>query len=410
MGTTDHSFIKAYRGASQLTVDDSHQEPDPVLASASIMVSNASTLATQDQRQAVSHLYAAADRIRMRSKAEAVAIPGAAAAGVLSDTHRVDNSHAHSVAAPHLPTDVIRALAASSEVSDPLEVAESMSVGEATEDTLPSHGDPTRTLRIDRTHADESPASVDETPLAPEKVEEPVALNSPWRAEWEVDAMAWPETVNRLYDKAGSELSAVLRPLLGAAWRGDNVFAVTSFNRGEGATTLAMCLARLAAAFRIPVALIDGDVSQPGIGDRVGLDFHHGWNTLPTELPISEAAIHSHEDRIVVLPAMSDLGMGNQANVACHALEELSKNFELVLLDAGPMFTAAKNWFDGADSAKIHGALIVQDVRKTTSDQIQDVVSRLGVIGQDQIAIIENFRDGTAFATTCNDAGSVSAS
>ncbi len=212
-----------------------------------------------------------------------------------------------------------------------------------------------------------------------------------WHPQWEVDQFRWPEICVQLSQQASNGLAEIIRPVLSSAWRGENVVAVTSFDRDEGGSTVAMCLARMAASFRVPVALIDGDLENPTVGASLGMAYERGWNDTSLSMSLQEVAVSSLRDRVVVLP-VNEHARDIDPSLAAKMLDELSRNFELVVIDAGPIFTAAYRWFEKPICEQIHGTLIVRDVRNTTSHQIDDVCTRLESAGISQLAIVENFR------------------
>ena len=93
----------------------------------------------------------------------------------------------------------------------------------------------------------------------------------------------------------------------------------------------------------------------------------------------------------MVLPVTEKVG-GDSDGLEVSMLQELSENFELVIVDAGPIFTSAYRWFEATTSQAIHGALVVRDTRATDSHQLDDVCSRLNCTGIDEVAVVENFR------------------
>jgi sensor domain CHASE-containing protein len=65
---------------------------------------------------------------------------------------------------------------------------------------------------------------------------------------------------------------------------------------------------------------------------------------------------------------------------------------DLVLIDSGPMFVAARQWFCATVHDCIDGALIVRDMRHTVAEQVDDVCFRIGECGIHELAVIENFQ------------------
>jgi Mrp family chromosome partitioning ATPase len=169
----------------------------------------------------------------------------------------------------------------------------------------------------------------------------------PFQPAWEVDRFRWPVICDDLQRDWASPLTGIVRSVVRQAWCGGKVVAVTQFGRSEGATTLALCLARIAAAFQIRVALVDGNAQNPDVGPSLGLRYDGGWEATGRDYPLEESAIGSLEDRLVVLPlgAVDQPSLMDDPAARRNLLERLVGAFELVVLDAGPVFVAAHRWF-----------------------------------------------------------------
>ena len=89
---------------------------------------------------------------------------------------------------------------------------------------------------------------------------------------WEVDRFRWPEICRQLYAAEQSYFEHAGEKLLEASRDGLRVLAVSSSQRGEGRTTLALLLARAAAAAGARVALLEADTHAPRIAASLGLD------------------------------------------------------------------------------------------------------------------------------------------
>jgi Mrp family chromosome partitioning ATPase len=227
----------------------------------------------------------------------------------------------------------------------------------------------------------------------------PSTRSQPFRAQWEVDAFRWPASVDRVVNEYADWLNGALDRLVAESSPGGHVTALTGYARGEGRTTMALALARLAAGRGVSVALLDGDYDNPQVASQLGLSFDTGWNQRsvdPTDL--SEVAVQSLEDRLTIVPLRCDLPAGPDASRdrAAAAIARLTAEHELLIIDAGPMFTAARHWFDQPTAKGIDGALVVRDLRTVTDEQLTDVVERLESRGIRIVGIAENFESPSA--------------
>ncbi len=129
----------------------------------------------------------------------------------------------------------------------------------------------------------------------------------PFRAEWEVDSFRWPSICQRLQEGWSSSLAGIVRSIIREAWAGRNVVAVTQYAPGEGATTVALCLARLAAAISVRAAVVDGHALNPQLGRALGLSFPGSWLDPSIGNSFEEAAVSSIQDRLVVFPQLGPI-------------------------------------------------------------------------------------------------------
>jgi Mrp family chromosome partitioning ATPase len=226
-----------------------------------------------------------------------------------------------------------------------------------------------------------------------------------FRPLWEVDRFRWPVLVDRLLSQGGG-LAGIVNRLVGHSHHGTKVLAITSFGRGEGRTTVALCLARLAAGRGVSVVLVDGDHEHPVVATALGISFDLGWDTSADNPPnMAEVAVQSIEDDLSILPLCGNLHRGDASIARARvALSSLSKVHDLVLVDAGPIFTAAHRWFDRQGGRlMVDHALVVRDLRTISDFQLADVVERLRVRDVPILGIAENFQPPSGNPPTATD-------
>jgi Mrp family chromosome partitioning ATPase len=216
------------------------------------------------------------------------------------------------------------------------------------------------------------------------------------RPQWEVDEFRWPVVCDVLQDTSSHRLKDVVESMIAQAELGNKVVAVTSFDRKEGRSTIAMSLARLAAQSKLDIALVDGDLDEPSIGTYLGITFDTSWNHIDPKLPLGEAAIVSIKDQFVVFPAGHDTAFPERTvrNNAGPLLASICESFDLVFVDVGPIYTAAHRWLMPESCNLIRNALVVRDVRRTSVEQVDDACCRLVKAGVQNMAIIDNFQGG----------------
>jgi Mrp family chromosome partitioning ATPase len=215
----------------------------------------------------------------------------------------------------------------------------------------------------------------------------------PLQPAWEVDRFQWPEHCKQLLSPQNQYLADVGQRLSVAARDGLNILAVTSTRRGEGRTTLALCLARAAAAAGVKVALVDADLENPQLVNELGVEAATGWHDVVlNKQPLSEAAIVSLEDRFTFFPWLenSDLKSLNDPAVT-RVLKAIAAEHTLVILDLGPVPGRETQLFEDGEACPIDAAILVRDVRWTSALEAQRVASQLIAAGTGSVGIAENF-------------------
>jgi Mrp family chromosome partitioning ATPase len=210
---------------------------------------------------------------------------------------------------------------------------------------------------------------------------------------WEVDRFQWPEHCKLLLNTETEYLADVGKRLANAAQDGLNILAITSTRRGEGRTTLALCLARAAAQAGVKVALVDADMENPQLINELGVEAACGWQDVVLGAqPLAEAAIVSLEDRFTFFPwtpggALKSLNDPRATRV----LRAIAKAHSLVILDLGPVPGRETRMFEDGDACPIDAAILVRDVRWTSALEAQRVAGQLTEAGVESVGIAENF-------------------
>jgi Mrp family chromosome partitioning ATPase len=212
---------------------------------------------------------------------------------------------------------------------------------------------------------------------------------------WEVDRFHWPRTCEKLLADEQGYLAGAGDKLVAAVRDGLKTLAITGSRRGEGRTTLALCLARVAARAGLQVAVVDADFARPSLASRLGLEVSHGWQDAALgAVPLSEAAVKSLAENITVLPlkisaARKSLSLADPRVTA--TLRAVAATFELVLVDLGPLGPAAPVAFPAGERCPFDATIIVRDLRFTTLDESQAVGERLYDAGVEAVGVAENF-------------------
>ncbi|MHC4401796.1 MAG: tyrosine-protein kinase family protein [Planctomycetota bacterium] len=259
--------------------------------------------------------------------------------------------------------------------------------------------------------ADTSP-SIDPNSAAPSEATEPAveeesadAEPGQFRPALQVDAFAWPSRSERLGREAADEVDRLADALVTGLSQGQKTVGLTSCRRGDGCTTLVMCVARRLAERGLKVAMVDADFCNPLLAQRLGLLPESGWEkVLCHGWPVSEVLIESVGDRLVVLPLGGPHTCpsceGGHDCASAGGLHELAEHYDLVLVDLGE---AEETLARGEEPSQgdldwIDAAVLVHNVRSTGQADLNRVRSQLKAAGLAEAGIVENFADVPSLA------------
>ncbi|HPM80442.1 MAG TPA: hypothetical protein PLF81_07060 [Candidatus Anammoximicrobium sp.] len=226
-----------------------------------------------------------------------------------------------------------------------------------------------------------------------------VDADSAFSPDWEVDRLAWPPICERLMEAEQRYFRSVGLRLKAATEDSHHVVMVTGARRGEGRTTLALCLARCAAAAGVPTALVDADLKNPQLGPRLGIETPCGWREVVAgKAPLSEAAVSSLEDHLTLFPLTSaeaaEVAPGDPPSVS--VLQNIAAHYPLVIVDTGPLGSDGRHLFATEEDGLIDTAIVVRDLRNTTEKKATATAESLLRSGVPAVGIAENFRAADA--------------
>ncbi len=170
---------------------------------------------------------------------------------------------------------------------------------------------------------------------------------------------------------------------------GGTTVLLTGCRRADGCSTLAWALAR-AGAGRARLLAVDGDLCRPDLSAVLAEDLPAGWTDV----------LHGRCSVEQVLRTVSGQGMtflplcGPAQDVEAvldHAalplwLARLRQEFELIVLDGGPVHESGARWAKWADTA-----LLVCDPARTPVRERAEAWDALEAAGTQVLGIVETF-------------------
>jgi Mrp family chromosome partitioning ATPase len=233
--------------------------------------------------------------------------------------------------------------------------------------------------------------SIFREPDRTETTEETPKVFSP---DWEVDHFSWPEICDKLLAAEATYFRHVGERLGEATARQPHVLMVTGCRRGEGRTTLALCLARCAAQAGVKAALLDADFQNPQLGSRLGMETPCGWSdVLAGKAPLHEAAVASVADHLTLFPLLDgvpiEVSPGDKRLIAL--VQAISAHYPLVVIDVGPLGAEERHPFAGDGVCPVNAAIVVRDLRYATERKAIATAQQLERSGIPAVGIAENF-------------------
>lgn len=228
-------------------------------------------------------------------------------------------------------------------------------------------------------------------PPAPMAAEVP----APFRPAFQVDRFLWAQGCTRLSAAAADQLDRLADGILNRHLPNQRVVGLCGCRRGDGCTTLLLCVGRRLAAQGRRVLLVDAHFEQPMLARRLGLLPEAGWeDVLWRGLPLAEATIESLEDRLSLLPLRGEAWPGAGAELAPAAdMARIVQHYDLVLVDLGRFDLASPKTAAVLRSAHqwIDGVVVVHNVRTTPQSELDYVRRWLRELDIPEAGIAENF-------------------
>jgi protein-tyrosine kinase len=174
--------------------------------------------------------------------------------------------------------------------------------------------------------------------------------------------LQWPPLVLSLERDWGARFDRMAHSLIGARQQqGLKAILFTSCHRAEGRTTLVLTLARALSRQPVRTLVLDADMTGPMVGRLLGLRPQIGLeDVIESGMALADALIDAPDDHLTILPMLRAAPRPREflASPAwtC-ALARLRREFDLILVDGGPLFT-------GLSAALLHrsvdAAVLVQ--------------------------------------------------
>jgi Mrp family chromosome partitioning ATPase len=178
-----------------------------------------------------------------------------------------------------------------------------------------------------------------------------------------------------------------------------DVVGVLGLFRGNGCTTMALCLASWVARRRQRVILVDGDLTSPRLAQLLDVVPTIGWQeSLSSGAPVGDAIVRSMDDRLDLL-ALSTTNRNDSRELLARPqnaslVEQLRGGYELVLVDLGAFFDPRSQpvALELISQWRIDSVLAVTGDEETDPRDLDTLAKHLERRGCQLIGITENRR------------------
>jgi Mrp family chromosome partitioning ATPase len=141
--------------------------------------------------------------------------------------------------------------------------------------------------------------------------------------------------------------------------------------------------------------MVDGDFHNPQLARQLGVLPEAGWeDVLSGRLPLPEVLIESNEDQLALLPLRAPVHKSDSLTRGprtASTLESLRHSYQLVLVDVGTLSERARDLVPLLAAGSFDAAILVRDVRMTSTKELSDAAQRLTDAGIPTYGIAENF-------------------
>lgn len=211
---------------------------------------------------------------------------------------------------------------------------------------------------------------------------------------WEVREFRWPKTVSFLIEHHRAAFDRLVDSLqLGPQPTGARIGVVHPC-AGQGASTLATCLANVLADGNRQVALIDFDLDNPCLESLAKIKLQAGWQELIRQAePVEEYLVRSAEQNLTLMPLRREESLVENRPVLLKTLKEVAdlmkSHFDYSVFDiGGPQNLLIE---ENCHVGFLDAAVIVSDSCNSGSVAVR-IYQQLLAAGVPSVVVAENFR------------------
>jgi len=241
------------------------------------------------------------------------------------------------------------------------------------------------------------------TDLASQQITTPTTIDhSKFIASWQVPGFNWPLITTQLMGESSGAIKTLCNSTTAMMAGTGNRLLVTAAESGVGNSTIAMSLARQYAASGKRTLLVDGNIVDPKLGIRMGLQPSISWvQAVSRRRSINEVIIESVADQLHFMPLCPITSSVSWPRTIYdqlgHLLFQLQSEFDLILIDGGKstqVIAEASTPHAIADSF-----LLVSSKYRSSTPELHTAQRGLNLFGVRRLMIAQNFMKPSTNAT-----------
>lgn len=202
-------------------------------------------------------------------------------------------------------------------------------------------------------------------------------------------SLHWPESCSRLLAQAQGQFEVAAQNLLAASSHGLRTVAITGHLRGEGRSTVAMCLSRAVARLGGRIALCDGDTSTPDLASQLGAPGLRTW--VPVEATPDPIVVGSAAEQVNVFFRSQNqlVPTKHAANPLASLVQTAAAKYDLVVIDLPPLDCTGRL---PISCTHLDAAILVRNCHKTIPEDVCEAARSLRSMGMVAVGVAENFQ------------------
>lgn len=215
----------------------------------------------------------------------------------------------------------------------------------------------------------------------------------PALAAWETETLLWPREFVELIQSSRNSIDQLAGLILRQTLKGRQRVVFSGMARNCGTTLLMAAVGRALLARGKRVLLVDADIEDPGLSNRLRLNELISWlDSAQLKREPSHYLVREMKSDLYLMPVASVTDRANwprcTLDVLVPLIQQLKRHFDTILIDVGP----GKQLFRelGQSDALVDAAVLVHNSRRFMQASFDHFQSGVEDFGVDQIIVADH--------------------